>query len=298
MIALGALIAVGAVIAGVSATVLLASEARTAPISDVGRLSLLARLIRRPRWSAGAALMATAWPLQVAALGFAPLVIVQPILATFFLFLLVVARVRLGEQVGAREWVAVLMIMAGIGAVLLFTPRHIGGHATISTLALPLAVVGGAAVAAFAIPRARGGAPALLAIGAGLGYAWADFANNLLSENVTSGRWAIAGAIITGVLTFGGLAFLPENSGLAVWPAVRVAPTIGAIQLPLPVLMALWGGVEVWRSSALQTGALLGALVLVVGGAVLLGRSHAVARAAGAEEHAAAQPAPSRVGSH
>jgi hypothetical protein len=63
---------------------------------------------------------------------------------------------------------------------------------------------------------------------------------------------------------------------------VTVTPLIGAVQQPLPVLMALTAGIEVWNSSALATGALVGGLALVASGAVVLGRSQAVARAAGA----------------
>jgi drug/metabolite transporter (DMT)-like permease len=280
--ALGVLIAVAAVLAGAVATVLLAGEARSAPSERTHGLALIARLARRPRWLAGAGLMLLAWPLQVCALRFAPIVVVQPILATFFLFLLVLARVSLGERVGALEWSAVVMILAGISAVLTLGPQDAVARPGTGRLALPLAAVGVAAIATCALPRARPGARALLAIGAGLGYAWADFANLLLSDTLSSGRWSAAGMCVLGVLAFGALAFVQENSGLAQWPAVTVTPLIGAVQQPLPVLMALTAGIEVWNSSPLATGALVGGLALVASGAAVLGRSQSVARVAGA----------------
>ncbi len=60
-----------------------------------------------------------------------------------------------------------------------------------------------------------------------------------------------------------------------------MAPVIIAFKVPLPVLMALWSGVEPWRGGALE-GALFGlGLVLAAGGAATVGSSHAVAQVSG-----------------
>jgi hypothetical protein len=63
----------------------------------------------------------------------------------------------------------------------------------------------------------------------------------------------------------------------------RLSLVIGAIQDPLPVLMALWAGVEVWGSSSHRVLPLAGGLALVTAGAAVLGRSSAVARVSGNE---------------
>jgi hypothetical protein len=47
--------------------------------------------------------MVVAWPLQILALGLAPITVVQPTLATSLLVLLAVARIRLGERIGRAE---------------------------------------------------------------------------------------------------------------------------------------------------------------------------------------------------
>ena len=68
---------------------------------------------------------------------------------------------------------------------------------------------------------------------------------------------------------------------------MTVAPVIGAVQDPLPVLMALAGGVEVWGSGAHSVLPLVGGLALVTVGAAVLGRSKAIARVSGDQAPAA-----------
>ena len=58
-----------------------AIEARVSPPELGMRLSLVAGLLRRPRWLAGTLLTILGWPLQTAALLLAPLTVVQPALA-------------------------------------------------------------------------------------------------------------------------------------------------------------------------------------------------------------------------
>jgi drug/metabolite transporter (DMT)-like permease len=224
-----------------------------------------------------------AWPLQVLALTYAPITVVQPILAMFQLILLALARLKLGEQVGRREAVGALAIVSGVVAVLLSAPRHAVLHPDAARVAAPLAVVGVGALIAFAAGRRHPAAAIALVVGAGLAYAWIDFANKLLSNAFSDGNPAAIAAWLVGILGFGTLAFLEESGALQRRPAVTVAPVIGALQEPLPVLMALAAGVERWSSSPGKVVALGAGLALVASGAAVLGRSGAVARAAGHE---------------
>jgi hypothetical protein len=126
-----------------------------------------------------------------------------------------------------------------------------------------------------------------LVIGAGLAYAWVDFVNKLLADDVSTGRWALAIGWLAATICVGALAFLQETSALQRRPAVTVAPVVGAVQNPLPVLMALWAGVEKWGSAAHTILPLIGGLALVTAGAAVLGRSETVARVAGRESQPA-----------
>ena len=286
MIAVGILVALVASVANAFAVVFQASEDKQAPTSQAGRFSLFGSLLRRPRWLVGTGLMVVAWPLQILALGLAPITIVQPTLASSQLVLLAVARVTLRERVGRRETLGALAIVAGVTAVILAAPRHSVTHPPAARVAMPLTVVGAGALVAYLLTR-RGPDRALaLVIGAGLAYAWVDFTNKLLAGDIANGDWVPAVVWLAATIAFGALAFLQETSALQRRPAVTVSPVVGAVQDPLPVLMALWAGVEVWSSSPAKLLALTCGLALVTLGGSMLGRSKAVARVSGDERPA------------
>lgn len=144
-------------------------------------------------------------------------------------------------------------------------------------MAAPLIVVGMASGLAYALGRLRGQVLALV-IGAGLAYAWVNFANKLLANDLSTSRWLPAVAWLAATLVFGALSFLEETTSLQQRPAITVAPVIGAVQEPLPVLMALAAGVESWGNGSQRLVPLAFGLAFVTVGAVLLGRSEAVAR--------------------
>lgn len=284
MIVTGILIALGAAVANAFALVLQAAEDRQTSPSEAGRVSLLIGLAHRPRWIAGIGLMVIAWPLQVLALALAPITVVQPVLATTQLVLLAVARVRLREQVGRLEAVGALAIVAGVSVVVWAGPRHMLRHVPAARLALPLALVGAFAVGTYVFGRLRSHLPIALVIGAGLAYAWVDFANKLLAGAVSGGHVGFGILWLVAILGFGALAFLEETTALQRRPAVTVAPVIGAIHDPLPVLMALWAGIAVWGPDPHRIVQLILGLAVIAAGAAILGRSKAVARiSSGAE---------------
>jgi drug/metabolite transporter (DMT)-like permease len=279
--AAGLALAFTAAVANAVAIVLQASEARRAPRSQSVRFSLLFGLARRRWWLVGTALLIIAWPLQVLALSFAPITVVQPMLCSFQIVLLALAWLKLGERIGRAEVIAALAIAVGLGLVVSVAPRHTVVQPSAIRLAIPLAVVGIASLLGFLTSRVRPASGLPLVIGAGLGYAWVDFANKLLSNELSSQRWGLALLFIAGALGFGAVAFLQENSALQTRPVVTVAPVIGAIQDPLPVLMALAAGVEAWSATPATVAVLLGGVALATAGAVALGRSQSVSRISG-----------------
>ncbi len=284
MTAAGIIVAVVASVANAFAVVLQAGESRRSPRSQAARFSLLLNLTRRPRWLAGTALMAAAWPLQSLALAWAPITVVQPTLASGTLVLLAVARVRLGERVGRPEVLGSAAIVLGIAVVISAAPRHTTHIPGAGRVAVPLTVIGLGALVAYAIGRLRPDRTLALVVGAGLAFAWADFANKLLSNEISTNRWLPAVLWLMATVAFGTLAFLQETTALQQRPAITVAPVIGAVQDPLPVLMALWAGVESWGAGSQHLVELACGLAIVTVGAVMLGRSKAVARVAGGIE--------------
>lgn len=278
MIALGIAIAFSAAVANAFALVLQAQEASAAPERDAARFALLWGLARRPRWVAGTALLALGWPLQILSLSFAPLTVVQPVLATFQLILLVIARFHLKQAVGRIEWFAALAVTGGVTLVIVAAPHRTIAHPAAARVAVPLVIVGLGALVAYAAGRRRPNRGFVLALGAGLGYAWVDFTDKLVSNSISAGRVITAIAWRLAVVSFGVIAFLLENSALQRQSAVRVAPVIGAIQEPLPVLMALAAGLEAWSGGAVRLLGLAAGLAVAALGAALLARSPSVAQ--------------------
>src|SRR3954454_16352396 len=101
-----------------------ALEARKVSQKHGLRLSLLRRLISRPRWLGGTALAVLALPLQTVALLFAPLTVVQPCDAAGLLLLLFLGTRMLNERVGPRELLAVGAIVAGIVVLTIAAPER------------------------------------------------------------------------------------------------------------------------------------------------------------------------------
>jgi hypothetical protein len=132
--------------------------------------------------------------------------------------------------------------------------------------------------------RLRPRLPLALVIGAGLAYAWVDFANRLLAGAISGGHLGFVILWLVAILGFGALAFLEETTALQRRPAVTVAPVIGAIHDPLPVLMALWSGVAAWGTATHRVAPLIIGLAVIAAGAATLGRSKAVAKISGSAE--------------
>jgi hypothetical protein len=273
----GMALALAAAAADTFAVVLTASEARRQPRSQGMRPRLLLSLARRPRWLLGTGLMVLEWPLQVAALALAPIAIVQPMLSTSQLGLLWLARTRLRESVGVRELAAVVAIFGGLAIMVAEAPHDTGAHVPALRLGIPIIVVGGIVLGCYGAGRARPRLGTLLVIAAGLSYAWIDFANKLLANALSAQSWLAATLWLLATLVFGALAFLEENSAMQQRAAITVAPVIGAIKEPVPVLMALWAGIESWGSNPARIIGLLIGLALVAGGASKLSRTQAVA---------------------
>src|SRR5579875_2171361 len=171
MIVVGILIAFGAATASAFALVFQSQEARGTGAELAGRISLLRLLLRRRRWVLGTALLVLTWPLQIAALSFAPLTVVQPVLATFQLILVAIARFELKCTVGAREWLGAFAVTGGVALVILAAPHRTVAHPSAARVAIPLAVVGLGTLLAYATGRLRPSHGLLVAVAAGLGYA-------------------------------------------------------------------------------------------------------------------------------
>ncbi|MEA2412137.1 MAG: hypothetical protein QOC77_2698 [Thermoleophilaceae bacterium] len=277
----------GSVIAGVAlaalasvlfnaAIVIQASEAREVP-NELGlRLSLISRLLRRPRWLLGVALGLTAFPLQTIALLWAPLTAVQPTDATGLLVLLFLGARTLGERVGRREIVAVACILVGIVVLTIAAPKRTVTQVDATDVLLPMAAVALVALAPLLFRRWVGANSMGVVIGAGFAFALGAFCAKIVADAIDRGAW-LGVVLMVGVAAIAAfVGTLTEQTALQRRPATQVAPIIFAVELLVPVALAVLVVGEDWERSS--TVAILLALVLVAGGAFTLGRAPTVAR--------------------
>ena len=259
-----------------------ALEARATDVGQARRPSLLLTLARRPLWAGAIALAIVAFGLQVGALHFAPLTLVQPTLALGLLLLLVLGVRVLGEPVGRREIAATLAVLVGVAGVALAAPERSDSVAGV----VPVGAVLGALLLATLLPYLGAARPWRLAAGAGAADAFAGIAPKLISFELDRGRLllALAWAAGAGVTTLIGLT--SETSALQRLPATRVAPVVLVMQIGLPTLAAPLVARESWAGTPLGGAPLIVSLALLGVGVALLGTSVPVARLAARRQEA------------
>lgn len=253
-----------------------ALEARVVPGEHSLRLSLIGKLVRNKRWLGATALGLVGWPLEIAALLLAPLTVVQPCLASGLILLLWLGATRLGEAPGRREFVAVGAIIAGVGGVAWAAPERTTDHAGTVAIAVALLIVAIPIALPYLLRRRAGTIGTLMVISAGCGYAWTAIASKLLTDELAAGAVLVAIAWLATAAASEGLALLSEMSALQRRGATQVAPTMFAVQILVPVLLAPLIFGESWGDTPLGGVALVVFMAVAVVGAVLLAGSRSV----------------------
>jgi hypothetical protein len=120
-------------------------------------------------------------------------------------------------------------------------------------------------------------------IGAGLGWAWDGLSTSLIDASIGDRTWAAAlgWGIALAAVAFGAL--VSEMTSLQAWPATRAIPIVFGLEMILPAALAPF----LTRLEPRHLAAFALALVLATAGAVVLGGTRTVARAAAADDQAA-----------
>jgi len=276
--ALGTAAAITASLLYNTSIALQALQVRQVPEDHSLRPSLLGRLVRDRRWLGATALGLLGWPFEIAALLLAPLMVVQPCLASGLILLLWLGTTRLGETPGPREFLAVAAIVVGIGGVAWAAPERTTAHATAGAIALALVLVALPVLAPYAVRRRAGAAGSLAVLSAGCGYAWTAIASKLLTDELANGALLLAALWLATAAASEGLALLSEMSALQRRPATRVAPAMFAVQVLVPVALAPLIFGESWGETPAGGAALIVFIAIAVLGAVFLSGSRAVGR--------------------
>jgi drug/metabolite transporter (DMT)-like permease len=239
---------------------------------------LLWSLLHRKAWLAGFAAIVASFLLQAAALSVSQLALVQPIIILELPLTLIAASVVLHHPMHRREWMAVIMLCAGLAILIAFLSPHRGRQTTTSGLAW---VIGVGACVAFigamlAVSRRQHGARRAALIGAetgvgfGLTAAFTKAAMGALSTGGIEGllsSWATYAMAVSGL----GAMFLMQNA-LQAGPLVAAQPGITLLD---PFAAILWGVGAFHERTNRGPVLLLAAAggILMICGALLLSRS-------------------------
>jgi hypothetical protein len=259
---------------------------------------LLLDLARQRLWLAGLAANLAGFALQIVALNFGQLALVQPILVCDLIFAVVISGVL------RRRWdpvvlAAVVACAAGISGFIVIA-RPSGGRSYVSlTAVLPLAaglavVLAGCLAVSRLSPQARSLG---LALACGIDYGAAAFCVRLLTADFSGGpaqvfsHWPVYGLAVTGPLGF----LLNQDAfqrGVLISPVLAVITTCDP--LVSVALAHFWLGERLSSSPAGIAGTVV-SLLLMIAGIIVLARHAPVAvrrlaEGTGSAEHTVSGP--------
>lgn len=253
-----------------------ALDARDAGAEHALRITLLTQLVRRARWLLGTGMTVIGWPLQILALSYVPLVVVQPTLASGLLVLLLVGERMLGEAPGRRELLAVAAIIAGVAGIAVLAPGHTTHHVHGAVLIAVLAPLGVAATTPFLLSIAGRPSANATMIGAGLGFAWSGLVNQFVADAGQNGHWGTAIGWAAAAASAAVVGLTCEMSALQRRPAILVAPVVFVVQTVVPIGLAPLVVHGSFVDSPLGGLPVIGCLVVVLAGATTIARSPAL----------------------
>jgi drug/metabolite transporter (DMT)-like permease len=241
---------------------------------------LLFRLVRQPIWVLGLASMILGFVLQISALRFGALALVQPILALELIFVFGYMAVIGSRGVKRRDWLAAIAMCAGLGLFLLAaSPSGGRPHAPAGLWWLAgLASLGAVLVAlavAFGLGRRHGAAPSRRA--AVRGAATGHSGGFELSSHLGSGIGAILSNWSLYVLAgAGALTLLLASHALAAGPLAASQPGFTILDPLSASLLGLFLFGEHIQTGVLDLAVEALALALIVGGVSALSHSHLI----------------------
>lgn len=236
---------------------------------------LIIDLLRRPLWLIAIVLNITGVILQIVALHYGALALVQPILVCDLIFAALIGS-WFRHRWPDREILLGVLCCAGGLALFLAVARPHGGVATVPPVdVIPLAIAYGAALAACLLVAATGHRtlrPIMLALACGISYGVTAFVLKLLSGGWHGGlsqlpyQWPLYAAVVVGPLGF----LLNQSAYQA---GILVSPVLSVITSVDPLVsIALAAGLlhETISGGPLNVTLEVAALVIMIGGIVIL----------------------------
>ena len=232
---------------------------------------------------------ALGWPLQIVALLFVPLEVVQPALAIGLLVLLALGERMLDERPGRRELMAVCAIVAGVVGIAALAPDRTTQHVHGVALVLVLTLLAAAALVPFVAHFLGRSIANLTMIAAGLAFAWGALATKLVADAASGDHWLTAVLWGAAAITASVVGLIAEMSALQQRAAILVAPVVFVAQTFVPVMLAPLILHESFLNSPLSGVPLVFCLLVLLAGATTLARSPALLALSGSRERELAQ---------
>ncbi|MGO9082846.1 MAG: DMT family transporter [Streptosporangiaceae bacterium] len=239
---------------------------------------LVAYLVRQPLWLLGAVAAVGSFGFQALALHYGQLSVVQPVLVTELVFVLVLRRIWIRQDVARAAWAAVLVVCAAL-AVFLTVAEPTGGHPAPEAAEWVSAVsVFGGAVAVLALLGRRGPPvrrAAVLAMAAALTWAlMATFIKTATDTLAMVGlggmltRWPVYALAVTAVI-----GALLEQAALHVGPLSVSQPVLVIIDPLASIILSVWLFDERFTDSPAKIAIAALAFAVMAAGVTVLSRT-------------------------
>lgn len=262
------------------ASVLQQRSAAAQPAETSLRLGLLTRLLRNPGWLLGLGCDIGGYVFQFIALGHGPLVVVQPLLVCGILFALPIGAAWSGRRLSRRDWLAAVLVCAGLAAFLTVAQPS-RGRADVSsgTWAVLLLSAGALSVALVVMSLGRPDWQRAVLLSAssgviyGLAAALTETNSHILSRGIVAfvTHWQPYALAVAGI---GGM--LVAQSAFQAGSLDASLPTMSVVDPVVSILIGVTAfGESVSASGPAIAVEVLG-LIVMSAGVFLLARSEAV----------------------
>jgi drug/metabolite transporter (DMT)-like permease len=252
-------------------------EARSAPPELALRASLLASLLRRPRWVLGWMLGIVGVGPQVLALADAPFVVVQPALVAGLLVLLFLGARTFREPIGPPEVLGVIGIIGGVALIAWGAPARAEAHRSVVSVVVVTGALCLVGVLPLLVRGTRLDAAMLTIVASGCGFGATNIATKLMADDARGGGYAVAAAWALVAVAIGIVATLTGMTAFQRRRATVVVPVSTAVQTFLPILLEPFFLRERWSAAAFGGAPIFAGLIVAVVGTVLVSRTSPVA---------------------
>lgn len=215
--------------------------ARAVPERLSLRPALFLALLRRPVWLCGVAAMVGGYLFQAVALGFGPVALVQPIVATELAFAVPLSIIAGHRRAGLREWAGTILTVAGVGAFLAAATPSPGTSDPGTLLWIVLLLPALTLMAAIATLAARRRGPVragLLAVDAAIAFGLLAVLTKTVAHLVGEG----APSLLTrfepyAIVVIGILGFLCSQSAYQAAPLAASLPFVVVVEPAIAVVL-------------------------------------------------------------